>query len=278
MVDALPGDIRDVEQAVDAAEIDESAVVGQVLHHALEHLAFLQAGDEFGTGFRTALLEHGAARHHDVAAGAIHLQDLERLRRAHQRADIAHRTDVHLAAGQEGHGAGEVDGEAALHAAEDHAGDALVLLEVPLELRPGFFAARLLAAEHGFAMLVFHALEIDLDQIADLDLGLLSGRGEFLEGDPPFRLQAHIDQHGVGFDRDDGALDHGAFEAARSAEGFLQQRGKILFGLLYSSGGFSHLGKFLSEFILAGRLYPAVWQKTHAPAPLPRAHRRNPCT
>ena len=215
MIDAPPGDVRDVQQTVDAAEIDEGAVVGQVLHHALQHLAFLQAGHELGAGFRAALLEHGAARHHDVAAGAIHLEDLERLRRAHQRADVAHRADVDLAAGQEGHGAGEVDGEAALDAAEDHAGDALVLLEVLLELRPGFFAARLLAAEHGFAMLVFHALEIDLDQVADLDLGLLAGRSEFLEGDAPFGLQAHIDQHGVGLDRDDGALDHGAFEAAR---------------------------------------------------------------
>ena len=165
-----------------------------------------------------ALLEHGAARHHDVAAAAIHLEDLERLRRAHQRADVAHRTDVDLAAGQEGDGAGEVDGEAALDAAEDHAGDALVLLEVLLELRPGFLAARLLAAEHGLAVLVFHALEIDLDHVADLDLRALPGRGEFLERDAAFGLQADIDEGGVVLDRDDGALEHGAFEAARSAE------------------------------------------------------------
>ncbi|MFX4223801.1 MAG: hypothetical protein ACMVO3_24235 [Thalassobaculum sp.] len=36
-------------------------------------------------GFGTALLENGAARHDDVAAAAIHLEDLERLRGAHQR-------------------------------------------------------------------------------------------------------------------------------------------------------------------------------------------------
>ncbi len=125
MVDAAPRDIGDVQQAIDAAEIDERTVIGDVLHHAGQDLAFLEVGDQLVAGFGAALLEHGAARDHDVAARAVHLQDLERLRRAHQRADIAHRADIHLAAGQERDGAVEVDGEAALHAAEDHAGDAL---------------------------------------------------------------------------------------------------------------------------------------------------------
>ena len=47
----------------------------------------------------------------------------------HQRADVAHRAHVDLAARQEGHGAVEIDGEAALHLVEDLAGDGLVLLE-----------------------------------------------------------------------------------------------------------------------------------------------------
>ena len=50
---------------------------------------------------------------------AVHLEDLEGLRRAHQRADVAHRADVDLAARQERHGAAEIDGEAALDPAED---------------------------------------------------------------------------------------------------------------------------------------------------------------
>ncbi len=39
MVDALPGDVGDVQQAVDAAQIHERAVVGDVLDDAVEHLA-----------------------------------------------------------------------------------------------------------------------------------------------------------------------------------------------------------------------------------------------
>ncbi len=119
VVDAAPGDVGDVQQAIDAAEIDEGAVVGDVLHHAVEDLAFLEALDQLGALLGAGFFQHGAAGDDDVAAGAVHLEDLERLRRAHQRADVADRADIDLAAGQEGDGAAEVDGEAALHPAVD---------------------------------------------------------------------------------------------------------------------------------------------------------------
>ena len=111
------------------------------------HLALGQALDQAAALLGAGLFEDGAARHDDVAAAAVHLEDLERLRHVHQRADVADRADVDLAAGQEGHGAAEVDGEAALDAAEDHALDALAGFEFLLELVPGGFAAGAVAAD-----------------------------------------------------------------------------------------------------------------------------------
>src|SRR6185503_11528726 len=111
---------------------------------------------------------HGAARHDDVAAATVHLEDRELLVLAHQRADVAHRADIDLAARQEGHGAVEVDGEAALDAAEDVAGDALVVVERLLELGPRLFAASPLAREHRLAFAILHAVDEDLDGVADL--------------------------------------------------------------------------------------------------------------
>ena len=104
--------------------------------------------------------------------------------------DVAHRADVDLAARQEGHGAVEVDGEAALDLVEDHAVDALVRLERLLELDPALLAARLVARQHRLAERVLDALEIDLDLVADLDGGAVpAGADEFLEGDAAFGLQ-----------------------------------------------------------------------------------------
>ena len=64
MVDAPPGDVGDVQQAVDAAEIDEGAVIGDVLHDAVEDLAFLEAWDQLASAARRGSLRarRGATR------------------------------------------------------------------------------------------------------------------------------------------------------------------------------------------------------------------------
>ena len=129
VIDAAPRHVGDVQEAVDAAEVDERAVVGDVLDEAVDDLALVEARDDVGALLGARLLEHGAARDDDVAAAAIHLEDLERLLLVHQRADVAHRADVDLDARKERHGAVEIDGEAALDLVEDDAGDLLALLE-----------------------------------------------------------------------------------------------------------------------------------------------------
>src|ERR1700727_1325886 len=63
MVDAPPGDVGHMQQAVDAAEIDERAVVGEVLHRAVDDLALGEIGDDLMALLGAALLEHGAAGH-----------------------------------------------------------------------------------------------------------------------------------------------------------------------------------------------------------------------
>src|SRR3546814_10447753 len=128
----------------------------------------------------------------DVAALAVHLQDLERLRHVHQRGHVAHRADIDLAAGQEGDGAVEVDGEAALDAAEDHTLDAAALGEFGFELVPCGFAAGAVTAQHRFAVRLLDAVDIDLDFVADLEVGLLPRPGEFAQRPPAFPLQPAV--------------------------------------------------------------------------------------
>ena len=213
VVDAPPGDVGDVQQPVDPAQIDEGAVIGDVLDHAVQDLAFLEAGHQLGALLGAALFQHGAARHHDVAARAVHLEDLEGLRRAQERGDVAHRADIDLAARQEGHRAERSTVNPPLTRPKITPCDALVGLEVLFQQGPGFLAPRLLARQLRLAVLVFHALEEDLDRVAGLDLGRLAGGREFLQGHAALGFQADVDQHHVVFDRDDLALDDGAFEA-----------------------------------------------------------------
>src|SRR5690606_7111076 len=163
MVDAAPCHVGDVQQTVDAAEVNERTVVGDVLDDAFNDLTFFEVLDDFRTLLGTALFEHGAARHDDVATTAIHLEDLEGLCVVHQRGDVADRADVDLRTRKEGNCAIQIDGEATLDLVEDDAFDTLAGVELGFETDPAFLAASLLARQHGFAQRVFDALDVNFD-------------------------------------------------------------------------------------------------------------------
>ena len=222
MVDAPPGDVGHVQEAVDAAKIDERAIVGEVLDRAVDDLPLGEVGDDLVALLGPALLEHGAAGDDDIAAAPVHLQDLERLRHVHQRRDVAHRTNVDLAARQERDGAVEIDGEAALDLVEDDALDLFVLLERLLELDPALLAPRLVTRDDGFAERVLDPLEIDFDLVAEAGGRVAPMIGEFLERHAPFGLEADVDDGHVLFDRDDLALDDRSLERLVVAIGLVQ--------------------------------------------------------
>ena len=76
---------------------------------------------------------------------------------------------------------------------------------------------------------VFDAVDIDFDFVADLEVSLLAGSGEFAQRHAAFRLQADVDQRHVVFDAGDGALYDAAFKAAVFAtERIIEKRGEIV--------------------------------------------------
>ena len=228
VVDPAPGDVGDVEQAVEAAEVDEGAVVGDVLDHAGQHLALLEGRQQLVALLGARLLEHRAARDHDVAAAAVHLQDLEGLVLVEQRRDVAHRPDVDLAARQERDRAAEIDREAALDPAEDRARDLGGVLERLLELVPALLAPRLLARQERLAAAGLEPLDVDLDRIADLDLGRVAGGRELLQRDPALGFQSDIDHRLVVLDRDHPAGEHGAFDPVPVVHRLVEHGGEIV--------------------------------------------------
>ena len=94
MVDALPRDIGDVQESIDAAQINKGAIIRDVLDHAFQDLSFLEVGDQFGSGLGARLFQDGAPGNHDVAPRPVHLENLEGLGRTHEGRDVTHRADV----------------------------------------------------------------------------------------------------------------------------------------------------------------------------------------
>jgi len=95
MLDALPGHVGDMQQTVDAAQIDESTVIREILHRAAHHRAFLQVIHQRAALGRELLLDHRTARDHDVVALLIEFDHLELERLAFEITGVAHRAHIH---------------------------------------------------------------------------------------------------------------------------------------------------------------------------------------
>src|SRR5262249_33784126 len=106
--------------------------------------------------------------------------------------------------------------------------DLLVALERLLEAPPALLTTRLVAREHRLAERVLDPFEIDLDDIADLELIGASGPGEFPQRDPALGLQPDINDGQILLDADDRPLDDGSFLQIAVVERFFEQLGKIL--------------------------------------------------
>src|SRR3546814_6835649 len=159
----------------------------------------------------------------DVCSSDL-LQQLERLRHAHQWGDVADWTDIDLVARQKGHRARKIDGETAFDAAEDHAFDALLRFKLLFKHVPCGFAARAVARQHRFALGVFDSVHINFNFVANLDFGLLAGGGEFAQRDSAFGLEANVDHGDIVFNCGDDALDHAAFEGGIVTERLIEKR------------------------------------------------------
>src|SRR6266545_3920171 len=102
MPDAAPGHVGHVEQAVDATQVDERPVIGEVLDGAREDHALGEDGQRMLLLFFALLLEHGAAGEHDIAAPPIELDHLGADALAHQRGQVFDGPEIYLGSRQEG--------------------------------------------------------------------------------------------------------------------------------------------------------------------------------
>ncbi len=146
MIDAAPCDVRDVQQTVDATEIDERAVIGDVLDGAVDLLALFELADDFRALLGAALFENRTARHDDIAAAAIPSSGFRTgcgtfISGATSRIGRISTCER----GRKATAAVEVDGEATLDLMKMTPFDAFLLLEGLFELDPSSLRRRALS-------------------------------------------------------------------------------------------------------------------------------------
>src|SRR3989454_560826 len=208
VADAAPAHVGHVQEPVDPTEVDERAIVRNVLDGAREHHALGQHLERVLLLLLALLLEDRAAREHDVAAAAVELDDLGPNRLADHGGQILHRAQVHLGARQERLDP-DVDREAALDDL-DHAAFHRRALLVGLGDRvPDLDLVGLVLGENDEPFGVLFGFEVHLDLFADLRQGAVPV--EFLDRDRPFALVADVDEDLAGADVDHAAADDLSF-------------------------------------------------------------------
>src|SRR4029077_19473518 len=135
VADAAVRHVGDMQQAVDAAQVDKSAIVREVFHHAGHDGALLQVFKRCGLPFGAFLLYGQFARNHDVSAPAIQLDDFDGDVQTDEGIEVANRTRINL---RTGHKPGDPDihGEPAFHAAHHPARNNQLLLGSLFEIFP----------------------------------------------------------------------------------------------------------------------------------------------
>ena len=160
-----------MDQAVDAVEIDEGAEVDDVRDLTFDHQPGLQPVEDLLAHLLALLLEHRAARQHDVVARAVELDDLRLDLRAHVLVQVGHAPDVHERGRQEAAHA-EVDDQAALDDLDDRALDRLARLGRRFDAPPGFLEAGALLGHDQAPVLVLLREDHRVDLLAEMHLVL----------------------------------------------------------------------------------------------------------
>src|SRR6266550_9243535 len=227
MADAVLGHVRDVQQAVDAAQIDERAVVGDVLDDALENLAFGERLQRVLLLLGVLLFEERLAREHDVAALLVDLDHAHAQLLAAQRVEIPHGAHVDLAAGKERADA-DVHRESALDALDDAADDDLALGVGLLDFVPDFHLLGFFAREDDVAFAIFSPLEQDVDDVAGLHRDFAILVDELIHGDNAFGFVTDVDDDLGGSDLENRSFhDLALRDVAEAVVVDVEQAGKF---------------------------------------------------
>ena len=209
VVDVLPRQLRDVDQTVHAAEVDERTEVDHRRDDALADLAGLQVGEELVALLALRLLEVGPARQHDVVAVLVELDDLALEHAADVRVEVADAAQVDERRGQEAPQA-DVDDEAALDDFDDRTGDDFLVLLLLLDRAPRALVLRALLRKDQATVFVLFLEDERFDLLAQrhdlVRVDVVADR-ELLARDDALGLVSDVEQHLVGVDLDDFAVD-----------------------------------------------------------------------
>jgi hypothetical protein len=216
MIDSSPGHVTDVENAVNAAKIDERPIAGNVLDCAFENHALLENLEDLFLQRVTFHFQKRPSRNDDVAPRSVKLEDRKTVGGADKTVQVSVRANIDMRAGEKRRDA-DIDLEAAFDLTGDMPFDAAPLVIGFFQVFPKFQIFCPLPGQYDAAAFAFRGVEEHIHVVSDLDLYMAFSISELLDRNLPFRLVADVDQHMGRRDADDPAFHHAArFDGAQA--------------------------------------------------------------
>ena len=202
-----------MQQTIDTTEIDECAVVGDVLDDTGHDGALFQGFHQLRTLFAHRGFDNGTTRQHHVVALAVELDDSEFHGLAFVRRGVLDRAGVDQRTGQEGTDTVGQNGQTAFDLAADSTSHQLARLHRFFEREPACEALCLVTREDGVTETIFERLDGNGDEVTNIDFELTIVIFEFFDRDERFGLQSGVNDHEImvkanDFSRDDLTRAH----------------------------------------------------------------------
>src|SRR5438270_5042774 len=173
--DPVPGQLRNVDQAVRGAQIDEGAVGGETRHLALDLVADLELAEELLALAGAVFIEGRLLADDEAVALTVDLEDLDPDPLTDQLLESGGIGPGNLRGGEEATQAEDIDDQAALVLLADlgfeHLAGGLLLLR----LDPDRFGARAPEGEDDVAVFVLGLEHEDLDMVPGMQVGSAAG-------------------------------------------------------------------------------------------------------
>jgi hypothetical protein len=197
VVDVLPRQLADVDEAVHAAEVDERTEGHDAADHTLADLARLEVGEEAVAALLLGLFQERTTAEHDVVAVLVELDDLRLDGLAHVRGEVADTAQLDERRGQEAAQA-DVDDETALDDLDDRTLDGAFGFLDLLDGAPCTLVLRTLLRQDQAAFLVLLGEDERLDGVAqrdDLVRVDVVADAQLASRDDTLALVADVEQH-----------------------------------------------------------------------------------
>jgi len=209
VLDALPRHVGDVQQAIDAAEINERAVIGKVLDDTFDGHAFLQRRQQCIAFCAVGFFQHRATADNNVVTFLVEFDNFKVERFAFKVRGFAHWTYINQRPRQKRADRVDIDSEATFDLAIDDAFDDSVCFEGFFEIFPRFGALGFFARQTGFTETVFYCFQRDLYFIADFKAKLAVVVDKLAAGNNTFGFETGVDGYPIRIDINDDTGNDG---------------------------------------------------------------------